>query len=361
MKRIFDLIPMLAAAMLLHGCVDTAEPLPSETFDGTPYVLDYGQIPAPDLPTDYPLTQQRVLLGKKLFQDGLLSRTGEQSCASCHVQADGFSDMRRYSIGVRGLPGTRQAMPIVNLAWHRDGFFWDGRSPTLRDQALHPIRDTLEMDETIDNVIRKLSGSTDYVRHFVRAFGTDTISPERIGIALEQFMLSVVSVDSKFDRVMRGEATFTEAELRGSQLFNREFDPRGRVKGAECFHCHAAPFFTDDRYRNNGLDDNTSITDEGRYRVTGLPRDMAAFKVPTLRNIDRTAPYMHDGRFATLEEVVDFYNTGVKRSTSVDPLLQYNLQPGGLGLSAQDKSDLLAFLKTLTDERVLSDSRYAKP
>ena len=361
MRTTLYILPILAASLLLSACGDAAQPLPAEEFDGTPYVLAHGDLPTPDLPTDYPLTVQRVSLGRALFHDGLLSRTGEQSCASCHVQGDGFSDIRRYSIGVRGLPGTRQAMPIVNLAWHRDGFFWDGRSPTLRDQALHPIRDTLEMDETIDNVIRKLSASADYVRHFTRAFGSDTITPERIGIALEQFMLSLVSAGSKYDRVQRGQATFTEAEERGNKLFNTEFDPRGRVKGAECFHCHAAPFFTDDRYRNNGLDDDASMTDEGRYSVTGVPRDMASFKVPTLRNIDRTAPYMHDGRFATLEEVVDFYNTGVRRSQSVDPLMQYNLQPGGLKLSDQDKADLVAFLKTLTDAAFLTDAKYAKP
>lgn len=357
MKAPLYLVAMLTVSLLLGGCSDTAEPLPAEQFDGTPFVLDYGRLPTPDLPTDYPLTVQRVSLGRKLFNDGLLSRTGDQSCASCHVQADGFSDMRRFSIGVRGLAGTRQAMPIANLAWHRNGFFWDGRSPTLREQALHPIRDTLEMDETLENVVRKLSASTDYVRHVTRAFGTDTITPERIGIALEQYMLSLVTSNSKFDRVMQGEATFTDAELRGSQLFNREFDPRGRVKGAECFHCHAAPFFTNDRYMNNGLDDDASVTDRGRFQVTSQPRDVAAFKVPTLRNIDRTGPYMHDGRFATLEEVVEFYNRGVKNSRSVDPLMQYNLQPGGLGLTDQDKADLVAFLKTLTDDDFLTRSR----
>lgn len=358
-KRITAVLGVMM--LMLTACGESTQPEPTGEYDATPYVFTHGDLPAPDLPTDYPLTQARVDLGRALFYDGQLSRTGDQSCASCHVQTDAFSDVRKYSIGVRGLPGTRQAMSVMNLAWHRDGFFWDGRVATLREQALHPIRDTLEMDETVDNVVRKLAASTAYRSMFVKAFGSDSVTAERLGIALEQFMLSVVSADSKFDRVRRGAATYTDAELRGSQIFNREFDPRGRWKGGECFHCHAAPFFTNDRYMNNGLDDDASITDKGRYTVTGRGRDLAAFKVPSLRNIAVSAPYMHDGRFATLEEVVDFYNTGVKRSATVDPLLQYNLQPGGLGLSDQDKADLVAFLTTLTDEAFLTDARYSKP
>ncbi|MBU3740878.1 MAG: cytochrome-c peroxidase [Candidatus Kapabacteria bacterium] len=360
MRTLYFALPIVAVLMIV-GCGETTQPVPDVAYDATPYQLSYGNLPSPDLPTDYPLTVQRVALGRELFYDGVLSRTGEQSCASCHVQTDGFSDLRRYSIGVRGLPGKRQAMAVMNLAWHRDGFFWDGRAATLREQALHPIRDTLEMDETLDNVVRKLLALPAYTQQFKRAFGSDTITAERIGIALEQFMMSVVSTNSKLDRVRRGEETFTESELRGSQIFNREFDPRGRWKGGECFHCHAEPFFTNDRYINNGLDDDASVTDQGRFRITGVPRDMAAFKVPSLRNIAVTAPYMHDGRFATLEEVIDHYNVGVKRSLSVDPLLQYNMQVGGLGLNEQDKADLVAFMKTLTDDAFLKDPAYAKP
>lgn len=343
--------------LLLAGCTD---PDYSVIFDDTPYPFTHGDLPAPELPADYPLTMQRVALGRTLFHDGQLSRTGTQSCSSCHSQAAAFSDNRKYSIGVRGLPGTRQGMPLINLAWHARGFFWDGRSPTLREQALHPIRDTLEMDETIDNVIKKLGSSRVYREQFIRAFGNDSITAERIGVALEQFMLTLVSADSKYDRAVQGRTLLSEQEERGRQLFMREFDPTGKVKGAECFHCHAQPFFTNDRFMNNGLDDDPSFKDLGRELVTGRPADRAKFKVPTLRNIARTAPYMHDGRFQTLEEVVHFYNTGVKQSSTVDPLMQFNLKPG-LNLSIQDEQDLVAYLKTLNDETFLTNPIFRLP
>lgn len=351
------IIITFVCTLFIQGCTD---PEYVVQFDETPYGFSHGELPAPELPTDYPLTQQRVTLGRRLFHDGQLSSTGTQSCSSCHSQAAGFSDNRKYSIGVRGLPGTRQGMPLINLAWHRRGFFWDGRSPTLREQALHPIRDTLEMDESLDNVVKKLQASKVYREQFVRAFGNDSITPERIGIALEQFMLTLVSTQSKFDKVVRGYDLFSESEERGRQLFMREFDPTGRTKGAECFHCHAEPFFTNDRFMNNGLDDDASFRDLGRELVTGSPTDRAKFKVPTLRNITRTPPYMHDGRFTSLEEVVRFYNTGVKKSSTVDPLMQFNLKPG-LNLSVHDEQDLVEFLKTLTDEVFLTNPLYRMP
>ena len=347
----------IAIAYLGIGCTDPEVPV---TFDETPYPLRFEDLPEPILPTDYPLTLQRVNLGRTLFHDGLLSRTGTQSCATCHSQAAAFSDNRTYSIGVRGLPGTRQAMALVNLAWSQRGFFWDGRSPTLRDQALHPIVDTLEMDDTMENVLSKLSASALYRNMFIKAFGSDTITPERIGIALEQFMLILVSGKSKYDRAVAGYTALSESEERGRQLFSREFDPTYKKKGAECFHCHAAPFFTNDRFMNNGLDDDASFVDLGRERVSGLASDRAKFRVPTLRNIARTAPYMHDGRFKTLEEVVDFYNSGVRRSSTVDPLMQFNLAPG-LKLNDQEKADLVAFLRTLTDEQFLTNPVYRMP
>ncbi len=312
------------------------------------------------LPSDYPLTQQRVELGRMLFYEPALSRDGSQSCASCHVQSDGLSDKRKYSVGIRGLSGTRQAMSIVNLGWHRRGFFWDGRVSTLRQQALHPIIDTLEMDNTLENAVRTLSSKSVYRDQFIRAFGSDTITTERIGIAMEQFMLTVVSGNSKWDKVQRGEASFTEQEERGRNLFFSEFDPTGKVKSGECFHCHGGPNFTNDRFMNNGLDDDASFMDIGRERVTMDPADRAKFKVPTLRNIAVTAPYMHDGRFTTLEEVVRHYSSGVKQSSTVDVLLQFSLKPG-LGLSESDVADLVAFLKTLTDEAYLTNPKYAKP
>ncbi len=357
----YALLATLAiAAVVLSGCGNETTPADPAVYDATPYAFDPQGLPRPPLPTDYPLTNARVQLGRLLFYDGRLSRTGNQSCATCHTQTSGFSDLRKFSIGVRGLPGTRQAMMIANLAWHRRGFFWDGRSPTLRDQALHPIQDPLEMDNTLQAAVATIQALPEYRAQFIRAFNTDTVTAERIGVALEQFMLSIVSGNSKWDRVQRGTDVFTPEEERGRRLFFTEFDPTGKVRSGECFHCHGGPNFTNDRYMNNGLDNDASFTDLGREKVTGLASDRAKFKVPSLRNIAVTPPYMHDGRFSTLEDVVIHYARGVQRSSTADPLLQYNFDPG-LNLTGEDVQDLVAFLRTLTDSAYLFDSRYSRP
>jgi cytochrome c peroxidase len=273
---------------------------------------------------------------------------------------DGFGDKRQFSIGVENLPGKRQAMAIFNMAWHNNGFFWDGRAPALRDQALMPIEDPLEMNETLENAVAKLNDSKDYRFQFARAFEDSSITSEKMGLAMEQFMLTILSMDSKFDRVLLGEDTYTESEQRGFDLFFTEFDPNGSEKGGECFHCHAGINFTNNKYMNNGLDTDATFADVGLFGVSENPEDMAKFKVPSLRNIAVTAPYMHDGRFSTLEEVIDHYNTGVQPSSTIDELMQYNINPG-LSLTDQDKADLIAFMKTLTDDVFLNNPDYASP
>lgn len=347
--------------LVLLGCKPDEAPSPPVVYDPTPYVLETGDFPTPDLPADNALTAAGVQLGRMLFYEKMLSKDLSQSCADCHQQADAFSDIRRLSIGVEGLPGKRQAMVVMNLAWHQQGFFWDGRSPSLRDQALRPIQDPLEMNETLDRVVSKLSDSPKYRDQFVRAFGDAQVSPARIGLALEQFMLSMVSYNSRYDQWNRGEISLSAAEMRGMELFFNEFDPFGSERGGECFHCHGGHNFTNDQYINNGLDEEHNITDIGRQEVTQQATDRAKFKVPSLRNIALTPPYMHDGRLATLEEVIDHYNTGVKPSSTVDLLLQYNLQPGGLRLTEQDKADLVAFLHTLTDWDFVRQEAFSKP
>ncbi|NUO02626.1 MAG: hypothetical protein HUU01_18625, partial [Saprospiraceae bacterium] len=316
---------------------------------------------AEPLPADNLLTVAGVQLGRMLFYEPLLSKDGSQSCADCHKQEDGFSDIRRFSIGVEQLPGKRQAMPVMNLAWHQNGFFWDGRALKVRDQSLKPIQDPLEMNETLPNAIAKLSGQKKYTDQFIRAFGDATVTAERMSLAMEQFMLTMVSYNSKYDQYLRGAATLTPAEERGRELFFSEFDPFGSEKGGECFHCHGGHNFTNDEFMNNGLDTDASMTDEGRQKVSGNPADRGKFKTPSLRNIVLTPPYMHDGRFATLEEVLDHYNTGVKNSSTVEFILQYNLQPGGLQLTAMEKADLIAFLGTLTDVEFLTNPAYQSP
>ncbi|HMQ50110.1 MAG TPA: cytochrome c peroxidase [Saprospiraceae bacterium] len=348
--------------LLLSACQkEDEQPTGKPVLDNTPYVLEYGLLPAPNLPTDNLLTVQGVALGRMLFYETMLSKDGTQSCASCHRQSDGFSDTARFSIGVEGMPGKRQAMPVFNMAWHSNEFFWDGRAHLLRDQALRPIQDPLEMNETLDHVVAKLNNSSRYRDQFVRAFGSDEITPDKMALALEQFMLSIVSFQSKYDRYLAGEAMLTESELRGKLLFETEYNPFfPEFSGADCAHCHGGNNFENDQYMNNGLDSDAELTDLGREMVTQNANDRAKFKVPSLRNIALTAPYMHDGRFSTLEEVIDHYNAGIQLSATVNPTVA-NTQQTGLFLTNQDKQDLINFLKTLTDDVFLNNEAYQSP
>lgn len=348
----------LAVFILGFSACDSEEVIPK---DETLYELSYGDLPEPTLPSDNPLTVQGVQLGRMLFYETKLSKDGTQSCASCHRQADGFSDTAKFSIGVENLPGKRQAMAVFNMAWHTNQFFWDGRANLLRDQALKPIQDPLEMNETLDNVLQKLSDDERYQDQFSRAFGSPEITAEKMSLAMEQFMLSIVSTNAKYDKVLAGTTQLTPSEQRGRELFFAEYNPFfPDESGADCAHCHSGRSFENDRYMNNGLDTDANITDIGREAVTQNPNDKAKFKVPTLRNIELTPPYMHDGRFQTLEEVVEHYNSGIQSSTTAD-ITVLNTQSTGLMLTAQDKIDLVNFLKTLTDVAFLNNAEYASP
>lgn len=329
-------------------------------LDETPYAFSYTGFPDPEL-NGNALTVEGVKLGRMLFYEKAMSRDNSISCASCHVQEHGFSDPNTLSEGVDGSLGKRQAMSVFNTAWHRNEFFWDGRAHLLRDQALMPIQDELEMKETLPNVVAKLSEDVTYQVQFIKAFGDEVITEERIALALEQFMNSIISNRSKYDQFVAGELTLTESEERGRTLFFGEYNPAfPDISGADCAHCHGGANFDNNRYMNNGLDIEADQTDMGREEVTSDPNDKAKFKVTSLRNIELTAPYMHDGRFSTLEEVVDHYNENIKVSPTLDPALEYTTQTG-LMLSEQDKIDLIAFLKTLTDNEMVMDERYSDP
>ena len=292
--------------------------------------------PIPQVPIDNPLTEEGVALGKRLFHETRLSRDNSISCASCHDPAKAFTDSpRRYSLGVDHQVGGRNAMPLFNLAWKKR-FFWDGRASSLREQVLMPIQDKREMCESLINVVAKLTG---YETDFERAFGSREINPDRIARALEQFVLTLTSSDSRFDRALKREAELTDEEERGFELFMTEYDPRRGLTGADCFHCHGGPLFSDFRFLDNGL-------------------AAGQFAVPSLRNVARTGPYMHDGRFKTLEEVVEHYSTGVKRSPTLDPNLAKH-PDGGVPLSPDDKRALVAFLITLTDSRFYQEQATA--
>ncbi len=320
----------------------------------TPYPFQMSAtFPIPDLPRDNPLTVERVELGKKLFFDKRISINDAQSCADCHALQKAFTDGRKTARGAEGVFGPRNSMPLFNLAWKRE-FFWDGRAISLREQVLQPIQNPIEMHQSLTNLVEKLrSGKveTDYAALFTGAFGSPEISVEKIALALENYLLTLTSFNAKFDRVLRGEEKFTPEEQRGFALFSTEYDPRHGQFGADCFHCHGGPLFQSQSFANNGLD--AAFSDLGRGKVTGKDSDNGKFAVPSLRNIALTAPYMHDGRFATLAEVVEHYATGVKRSATLDPNIAKH-PDGGVPLTAADQRALVAFLKTLTDETFLS-------
>jgi|ERR1051326_5484533 cytochrome c peroxidase len=333
-----------------------------------PYSFTFADyFPQPQLPRDNPLTEEGVELGRRLFFDTLLSVNNSQSCASCHQMDAAFSEHKAVSTGAGGVSGTRNAIGLFNLAW-KSSFFWDGRSGSLREQVLQPIQNPIEMHETLSNIVAKValeeapnsklqtpnSKQADYKMLFLKAFGTKEITDDRIARALEQFLLVQTSYDSKFDRVFRGETEFTEEEQRGFELFHTEYDPRHEQYGADCFHCHGGPLFRSQSFANNGLD--SEFKDLGRFLVTRKEGDKGKFAVPSLRNVEMSRPYMHDGRFKTLEEVIDHYTTGVRRSATLDPNLAKH-PDGGVPLSGADKRALVAFLKTLTDERFRNDSK----
>ncbi|MFN7139013.1 MAG: MbnP family protein [Limisphaerales bacterium] len=321
---------------------------------GTPYPFSFSaQFPIPELPRDNPLTEEGVALGELLFFDPQLSVNGSQSCATCHRPRSALTDSPlKVSRGALGHHGERNSMPLLNLAWKKS-FFWDGRTSSLRKQVLEPIENPIEMHENLSNVVAKLRVSAgpngpDYPALFAAAFGSPEITEERLAKALEQFLLVQVSHDSRFDLALEGKAELTEEEKRGFELFVTEFDPRRGQFGADCFHCHGGPFFTNQGFANNGLD--SLFADTGRYAVTLQEADKGKFAVPSLRNVELTSPYMHDGRFTTLEEVIEHYSSGVKSSSTLDPNIAKH-PAGGVPLSETDKRALVAFLKTLTDEK----------
>lgn len=309
--------------------------------------------PLPQLPTDHPLTSERVELGRQLFFDPRLSGTGTVSCASCHDPTLAFSDPEPFSIGHAGEKSARHSMPLVNLAWKTPmPFRWDGDAADLREQILRPIADPVEMGGDLETLPKKLADEGGYAPAFEDAFGDPEITTERVAVSIEQYLLTQTSFDSKFDRAAKGEVELSKQEQKGFELFMTENDPRLGLRGADCFHCHSGAFFTNHRFHNNGLPPANG--DLGLELATGRETDRFRFSTPSLRNVAITAPYMHDGRFATLEEVVDFYSEGVHRSPTLDPNIAKH-RGKGLDLTDDEKAALVAFLKTLTDPRYEAD------
>ena len=306
-------------------------------------VLFQDRLIDPLIPTNNPLTEEGIALGKRLFFDRRLSGDHSQSCASCHNPRNAFTDNSQFSNGIDGSVGTRNSMPLFNLAWNfSDRFAWDGKELGLEQQALEPVQNPIEMHSNWSDVALKLQQDTDYPTLFLHAFGTATIDSSLVAKAIAQFERTLISGNSKFDHYLMGSTTLSPQEMDGFDIFTRE------DKG-DCFHCHGGennPLWTDNGFHNNGLD--AVFTDLGLGAVTGDPNDHGKFRTPSLRNLAFTAPYMHDGRFTTLDEVIDFYSEGLQNSPTIDPLMK-SVDQGGVQLSSEEKASLKAFLLTLTD------------
>ena len=316
-----------------------------------PEIFSNNIIP-PVIPTDNPQTAEGVALGKTLFFDTILSADGTKSCASCHSPQSAFTDNLPTSLGVDGIAGTRNAMPIFNLAWnYSERFAWDGKELSLERQAEEPVQNPIELHSNWNIVIQRLQSHPEYPNLFELAFNTSTITKELTTKAIAQFERTLISANSKFDRYTLGEDNLTPQELNGLDIFLRE------DKG-DCFHCHGNPnnpLWTDNEFHNNGLD--ATFTDLGLGAVTGDPNDNGKFRSPSLRNLAYTAPYMHDGRFATLDEVIDHYSEGLQNSSTIDPLMK-QVNQGGVQLSESEKADLKAFLLTLSDPSFITNPNF---
>lgn len=329
-------------------------------FDPEPYDYDIPiGLPLPNSSVTSNTTIEGVALGRRLFYDPILSADSSMSCSSCHMPNGSFTDNLAVSTGVDNIAGKRSSMSLLNVAYYDTGLFWDGRVQTLEEQALLPIEDPIEFHTTWPEVIEKLKRHEEYPTFFRKAFGidySDEITNILTASALAQFQSTFISSgNSKFDRWQRLEYFFTDDELAGYELF---FDLNSDLPDAECGHCHNAPIFTTNEFFNNGIDaadDISDFVDPGFGMVTNDPTDYGKFRAPTLRNVTASAPYMHDGRFETLEEVLEHYNSGGKSSVNKDPLVE------PLNLTEEHIMQLIAFIKTLDDPDFMNNENFQSP
>ena len=314
--------------LLLGGCINNAE---NPTYKPTAYYLQIPQgFPEMTIPEDNPLTIEGVALGRKLYYDKKLDKNGARACANCHVQNKSFTS-------------GPDVLPHLNLGWSNN-FLWNSKiSGTVEDIMRFEVVEFFETNVDIFN------SDTEYPTLFKQAFGVEEITTDEIAKALAQFFRIMNSGNSKFDKFLRDDTEFTNQEYLGYELFYTE---RG-----DCFHCHATMFMTDNILHNNALDTNP---DPGHFAISSDSLDYGKFKSPTLRNIEFTAPYMHDGRYTTLEEVVEFYSSGLEKSATVDPLMK-NLNTGGVQLNTEEKAALVAFLRTLSDPEYLVNPELTDP
>jgi len=341
----YALSGLLIAALLASSCKqDTVDSPAVVPPSATPLDLSAPwYFPQMDVPANNPTTVEGVQLGRRLYYDPILSTNGPMaglSCSSCHAQELGFT--------VPNSPaGFHNVLPHVNLGWSSN-FLWDGQvQGTLEDIMRFEVEEFFAVDVDV------LQQHPEYPQRFKNALGNATITQDAVGKALAQWFRSMISSNSRFDQYVRYETTLTPSETNGMLLYLTET--------GDCFHCHGMPLLSDNGFHNIGLDSVFTGNDQGRFLVTGDPADLGAFKAPTLRNIALTGPYMHDGRFATLEEVIEHYNSGVKHSASLDPIMTKPGKETGLNLTPQQKADLVAFLHTFTDPVFLADTALASP
>lgn len=288
------------------------------------------------------LSNEKIDLGRRLFYDPILSKDNTVSCASCHSPYNAFAHVdHALSHGIGDSIGFRNAPSLMNLAWQKS-FMWDGAISNLDEQAIFPITHPKEMGEDIYKVIEKLNSFEKYPIYFNDAYGDSLITKDRVLKSISQFLLTLVSSDSKYDSVMRNQSEFTTQEKNGYKVFRQN-----------CSVCHKEPLFTNGEFANNGLSVNSKLNDIGRMKITGKRSDSLLFKVPTLRNIQFTYPYMHDGRFLKLSEVISHYQNGIHLSATLSEKLKNKFS-----ITADDKVDLISFLLTLTDRHFVFNPAY---
>ena len=334
------------------------------TFLPTPYTIDIpSHFPQMIIPEDNPMTEEGVDLGRHLFYETQLSGDGTMSCASCHQIGSGFADNVAVPVGIDGIPGTRNSMPLFNIGW--DEFFtWDGRKSTLEAQILEPVPNPIEMHLEWKEAVNRLQLDVAYRNRFFKAFGEEGIDSLKVAKAIGQFIRTIVSGSSTFDVMYKYENGISLNSTENEVLQNIEaeiwagYDLFKSLNGADCFHCHNGPLMRVKKFSNNGLD--ISFSDAGRALVTENDFDLGKFKVPSLRNLSSTGPYMHDGRFNSLEEVIEHYSTGIQMSPTLDPMIEFGAQ-GGVQLDELEKEWLKQFLLALNDTIFINNPSFKDP
>lgn len=338
-----------------------------------PYRFQFAAIESDNTPVSNPITNEGALLGRVLFYEKKLSKNGTIACASCHTQQTGFSDTEILSIGFNGGLTRRHSMTLTNARFYDTGkFFWDERAETLEDQVLMPFQDQVEMGLTLDTLVQIVSNQSYAAPLFKDAFGDETVTTDRISKALAQFVRSLVSIHAKYDegRILVSSPLEDFPNFTAEENFGKALFYTSNIGGApSCHSCHASEAFISPLLAPNGTSigainglDAISTTDLGIFETTGINRHTGKFKVPSLRNVGVRPPYMHDGRFANLDEVIDHYSTGMQNHPNTLPFMKdANGDVIKYNFTNQEKSALIAFLNTLTDEQFLTDEKFSSP